>query len=655
VLNATGKHRNYVVPQLLTPYRLSPDQHILSDEIYLLQEDLAIKREIFKSLNDLLDSYSKLKLEWNEIPYEEIVEHAAPAAPAAAPAVVDASGAPPATPEAAAAPAAKEPDPEVFQRFRFYNYVWPNLLNREEIAKDARLASSMIELGLPAINPSRGWRIDLTVMADPQDDRKLILRSLSCNHSHLFTLPVQPLMVWYSELGTDREVPTPLFLPDAGGVGPSESWPNGALKKVSQKKLKDIPLPANFGKITRITRVFPENTIDQQIAYNNDWLVSVQLLRRPNSPTLTLRGEMINRSGRRLPVASFVAGMNVANDPKLLTEEFKVPTDAFNAGERRSFTQEIRSPVQPRSINLIKQKLTWRSTPIKRLDRLEIGESAHRHSDRLKTLSLLPYNFKRKDPQNLNPSSTPPPQTNTSPEGDTMGGPGGPTAGGLGPGSGGRGGTFGSGGMSNSGPVSPNQGIPLNRYVQVDNELRRVPVALVMVVDATAITDIIGAMSNSRLRFQVTLAPWTKVPALGKPGGGSVASTGPGTGPGSGPPLGGPSSGPGGGGGPGKPGLGSTGGGTFGSGGLFNPPPTMGGGRGGQPGAIGGGNQPPSGGPPAGGQGSARPQIAMGLEDDSSVVELQIYGLITIYENPDLFKQLEKQVAGGAAAGASGN
>ncbi|HQR43514.1 MAG TPA: hypothetical protein PLX97_12535 [Gemmatales bacterium] len=32
----------------------------------------------------------------------------------------------------------------------------------------------------------------------------------------------------------------------------------------------------------------------------------------------------------------------------------------------------------------------------------------------------------------------------------------------------------------------------------------------------------------------------------------------------------------------------------------------------------------------------------MGFEDDSSVVELQIYGLITVYESPDEAKRMEK-------------
>lgn len=501
VIGASGNHRRYVIPTLLKPYPLNREKHILSDEIHLLQEDAAVKRELFVSLADLLDSYSVLKKEWNEVPFVDIKEAAAPApsAPAAPPGNDGGTAVPPATPAIPAEPAApkKDAEPEIYQRYRFYNYIWPNLLNTAEVQQNAKAKATTIELGLPTIDPYKGWRIDLTVGQDSRDEKKLVLRGTSGNHSSVFSLPNIPLLVWYSEIGSEREAAAPLVINDAGGVAPSEYWPNLTLKKKSEKTLKEIPIPANFGKITRVTRVLPENTIDQQIAFNNEWVVNVILLRRPNSPTLTLRGEIINRSGRRLPVATFSAGLSLPNTTNLLFEDFKVATDAFNAGERRTFVQEIRNPIQPRNLAVIKQKLNWRSTPIKRIDRLEIGRLAHDNSDRLKILKLIPYDFKRKDPLNQNTAAVVP-VTPAEGDGSTGGGlegtgasGGPPTAGGF---AGGKG--FGAGGSATD-PVSLNQSIPLNRYVEVTNQLRRIPVALVMVVDATAITDIIAAMSNS--------------------------------------------------------------------------------------------------------------------------------------------------------------
>ncbi len=612
VLGGKDNHRNYVIPVLLKPHALRLDKHILSDEIHLLQEDLAVKRELLSSLSELLDSYSKLKPEWSEVPFVEIKEVAAPAPPPVPGAIPAAGGeAPPAVPATPDAPAPKK-DSEQFQAYRFYNYIWPNLLNVSEVDQIAKLKSTTVDFRLPMTEPYKGWRIDLSVGQDPQDEKKLVLNIVSANHSDLFTIPSIPLMIWYSELGSDQEVAAPLSLKDAGELGPCEYWPNATLKKLSQKKLKAISLPANFGKVTRITRMLPENAVDQMIAYNHDWVINVQLIRRENNPALTLRGEIINRSGRRLPVATFIADLTLPNSNKPLYEEFKVATDAFNAGERRTFTQEVKNPIQPRSISILRQKLTWRSTPIKRIDRLELGKLAHIHSDRLKTLPLFPYDFKLKDPLGLNAAAQAAPPAAADPNGAA------PALGGLETGAG-KG--LGGGDQANSG-VSPNQDIPLDRYVEVTSQLRRMPVALVMVVDATAITDIIAAMSNSKLRFQVTMAPWVKVPNMGRPGG-SVPAPG-NTGSGSSAPasggntsgglsLGGQGSGVSGsrpGGLPGKPGGPTGTGSDSGSGQVGNP----------------GANRPAAGG--------------MGLEDDSSVVELQIYGIVTIYESPDHSKRI---------------
>jgi hypothetical protein len=285
--------------------------------------------------------------------------------------------------------------------------------------------------------------------------------------------------------------------------------------------------------------------------------------------------------------------------------------------------QEVKNPIQPRGITLVRQKLTWRSTPIKRIDRLEVGKTAHLHSDRLKTLPLIPYDFKVKDPLGLNTAALSAVATDAasnSASGSTGLGMMGDRA---------------SGGSSQTTSMkSANHEVPLERYIEVTSQLRRMPVALVMVVDATAITDIIAAMSNSKLRFQVTMAPWVKVPNLGRPGG-AIETAG-----------GGAPSNQSGSGGAGKVKSGGGGGAaTIGGSGGSRPA-----GDSGSVGSIGGpGNT--SGGVTGGpGTGTNPPAASnLGLEDDSSVVELQIYGVITIYESPDQFKRIQQQKANAPA------
>lgn len=615
VAGGSGNHAKAALDNLIQPIHLT-NKLILSEEAWLIEEDIAVKRELFQSLADLLDSYSRLKPEWAEVPYTEIkvITAPAPAAPASGAATAEAS--PPAGAGAAAtnghstAPAAgTEQEAEPFQRVRFYNYVWPNLLDGQRIGQDDKLRDAVTRLGVPAVDPYKGWRLDLSEVQDPRDERKLVLRAISGNHSDRFKLPAMQLAVWFSEAGNEaKELPQPLILADAGNVDPCEYWPRGGLKRISEKKLPDISIPAGYGKIKRVTRVVPENALAQQICFNRDWLINLRLVQQPNRPSsVNLVGEVVNRSGRRLPGAIFTAGLSQPNSSTPLREEFNVATDAFNAGERKAFFKEVRVPIPPRGVDFVSQKLTWRTTPIKRIDRLEIGALAHSQSDRLKVLPLKTYDFKRKEGAGGTAAATPAPEAPPA---------GGVSEGGVIPGGGGLPGSGGGNELK-----SPNQGISLNRYTEVTTQLRRIPVALVMTVDATAIDDIIGAMSNSRLRFQVTMAPWTRVPNLGRPGGSgsAVAAAAP-----SGRPP---------------------------AGGNVNPP------RGGVPDdavAAGGGQskggaaaaapaQPPRPGAPAPSSGGQ-----FGLEDDSSVVELQIFGIITIYESPDAQKKAATMAAAGS-------
>jgi hypothetical protein len=218
----------------------------------------------------------------------------------------------------------------------------------------------------------------------------------------------------------------------------------------------------------------------------------------------------------------------------------------------------------------------------------------------LKVLPLKTYDFKRKEGVGGTAAATPAP-AEAAPAG-------GVSEGGVIPGGGGLPGSGGGNELK-----SPNQGISLNRYTEVTTQLRRIPVALVMTVDATAIDDIIGAMSNSRLRFQVTMAPWTRVPNLGRPGGsgGAVTAVAPGGGR---PPAGGNVNPPG--------------------GNVPNDAVAAGGSGQNKGGAAAAPAQPPRPGAPAPSSGGQ-----FGLEDDSSVVELQIFGIITIYESPDAHKK----------------
>jgi hypothetical protein len=616
VAGGSGNHAEAALKYLVQPIGLT-NKLILSEEAWLIEEDIAVKRELFQSLADLLDSYAKLKPEWAEVPNTEIKVVAAPA-PATPASGTDASMPPVGAPMVAGANGHSNPtaaagtaQEEAFQRIRFYNYVWPNMLDAQRIAQDDRLRDTLTRLGLPAVESYKGWRLDLARVQDPKDEHKLVLRVVSGNHSDKFKLPAMPIAVWFSEPGNDaKELPQPIILTDAGNVDPCEYWPRGGLKRLSEKKLQDIPIPAGYGKIKRVTRAMPENAVAQQVCFNRDWLVNLRLVQQPNRPSMNLVGDVYNRSGRRLPGAIFTAGMIQANSNTPLKEDFSVATDAFNAGERKSFFREIRFPIPPRGVEFVSQKLTWRSTPIKRIDKLELGALAHSQSDRLKVLPLKTYDFKKKEAVSSAVAGTPAP-AEAAPANPQGGGEGAFQAVMPGTSSGGTG-----AGSSNE-LRSPNQGIRLDRYTEVTPQLRRIPVALVMTVDATAMDDVIGAMSNSRLRFQVTMAPWTRVQNLGRPGGGGGAAAA--AAPAGGSKMGGGASGR-----------------------SAPPDDAVATGGAGQGRGVSLSQPPKPGGPSSPASGTPSP---FGLEDDSSVVELQIFGIITIYESPDAQKKAVGTVA----------
>jgi hypothetical protein len=163
--------------------------------------------------------------------------------------------------------------------------------------------------------------------------------------------------------------------------------------------------------------------------------------------------------------------------------------------------------------------------------------------------------------------------------------------------------------------------LPLNRYYEITDEVRRVPIAVVVICDMSSLNEVLTAFANSPLRVQVTQAVWNRVPSLPRPDFGKKADTAPGA--------------------PGTPGGGP---GTTGSG-----PGTTGSGAGaarlpgGYPGRPDGPGSPtgPSSGTGAGSSTTPGPVSARSqTEDEATQIELQIYGLATIYESPEAWRRL---------------
>jgi hypothetical protein len=269
----------------------------------------------------------------------------------------------------------------------------------------------------------------------------------------------------------------------------------------------------------------------------------------------------------------------------------------------------------------VEQAFSWATSPIKGIKALEIpgcadctAFNAHRTSNlMLKPAAQFPIEEgEKKQGGGPNPAG--------------MGGAAGAAGGAGGAAGGARGGAAGAAGMGGAGgmsggPVQPGtggtggtatetsktpNGIVRNRYIAVTEQVRHMPVALSVVVEQGHMQDVLTAVTNSRLRIQITQVQWKRAEGI-KPGSiaGSSGSSGgaterpvtsptPGT-------TGGPNYG-------GTPGYGPPGG-------VRPSGPPIGGG-------IGGGVP---------GTGTPAPGV-MSEQGDPNLVELAVYGIAALYE-----------------------
>ena len=267
--------------------------------------------------------------------------------------------------------------------------------------------------------------------------------------------------------------------------------------------------------------------------------------------------------------------------------------------------------IVPAEIARVEQVFDIRTVPVKRIDALRLGFKDSRNAK----AELVPPRFitAKTEPATTTPGGMPPmgsgPMGPTPPMGVSIGGPGGPGGMGQGtPGGAGSAGQYGGGSLETV--IDGNK----KRYLVVTDQVRRMPVGIVVIVDQALIEDVLLAFANSSLRFQITQVTITHfrgtLDGLNDSSSGGTGQTGNivGSGPGKlgegfdGPVPGGP-----------RPPRGPRPGGPTPP--SFSPPMS--------PGGMGpGGNYPYGSGPAT----VSSSQVTAGL------VELSIYGIVSIYE-----------------------
>jgi hypothetical protein len=402
----------------------------------------------------------------------------------------------------------------------------------------------------------------------------------------------------------------------------AEPAKDGAAEPAADEKAK----PAEPAKQAAPEKPKPPSDPRHKKFANAYWELDLKLVKNDSNKSV-IRGSIKNRTKVRRPLGMFF---------KVQVQEGSTQRAAFLAdgeplagGETVTFKDsEPIDNLNPQGLFAVEQVLNWRTAPVKRIDLLAMGYNSHRLSSRM----LVPPRFIKKI------------QDDAAAEQAASGGGGGgaagaspsPMASGDAAGAGGPAGAMMQMAGGQQAGMTPN-GLSRNRYIDVTDQVRRMPVGMVVVVDQAHVEDFLSAFANARLRIQTTQVHWQHLRENIKP---SSEQSAPSTGPGSGVRPSGPMVGGGvrpGGGEPDDDTRSGAGirpggpGGKFGAG-RFGPPgypgvsmPGM------MPGRMPGTYMPSMPGMPSGGYpgmgGTSEDQ-----EEDLNLVELAVYGVASLYE-----------------------
>ncbi|QDU23440.1 hypothetical protein [Urbifossiella limnaea] len=363
---------------------------------------------------------------------------------------------------------------------------------------------------------------------------------------------------------------------------------------------------------------------------SRNWRVELKVIPDEKDRRPVLVGRIKNVTDRLQPLglgAKLTLNVWLTGDKQARPFPFHVGGEFLRGGEEREIvrTEEHNIPdglipggLDQAVITRVEQVFDTRTVPVRRIDAVALGYKDSRHA--LMPLKMPEFESYKKEAEKADAGSA-----GASGPPDGMRGPSSSSSGTtpLQPGAGMiPGGTGGGAG----GPVEAVVDGNRKRYVEVTAQVRRMPVAITVVVDQAYVQDVLIAYANSPLRFQTTQVHWKRFTGTLSGGGaeggggyggeGGVATTGPGT---SGIGFGGP---PGEDGGPGAS-MGRPGFGRGGPGSASGPPGMPG------PGVMpmpGPGVMPGPGSPGGTLTSISESQLTAGL------VELTIYGIVSLYE-----------------------
>jgi hypothetical protein len=388
-----------------------------------------------------------------------------------------------------------------------------------------------------------------------------------------------------------------------------------------QKEIYRLVRLANdsIGSFTEIARDDKKKTA----TFQNPYFEIMVHLKDGKSLDVTITNRLHRRQkveGMKLRV-QFRKGDNAEPEEFYLVKESKFadplePRDNPKGGHTRTIPVTFTGGKAREGVYSLGQVLTWETAAVKRIDQICIGSDSGSEmglSQKNTALGIKPYKEHEKKAEAADSKG--------GGSGSGLGAPG-ASSGGFGAGAG-LGGAGGGGGGKDTAFASTRlaNGLMLERYQEVTPQFRRIPVAVVLIVDQNHVDRVQTAFNNSSLRFLMSQVLLNHYPKSLKPDLGAEKAAE------SGAPAGGGSLGP-----PGSSGSGTGGGGNFdpykgggakGGSGLGGPAGTGSGtGAGAGLGGFGG----------LGASGSGGAASLAATDDLEANMELVLYGVVTIYE-----------------------
>lgn len=253
--------------------------------------------------------------------------------------------------------------------------------------------------------------------------------------------------------------------------------------------------------------------IDHQVFTNANFKLDLVLAQEKGKGKV-FRCVLTNITKRRLPVSGIGFVVNVKGvglegfiaDGEPLAPNASMVVKQKEKGGDQEKDWELLSQgaiLQGEVLESVMQVFDWRTVPIKRIDAVRLGVQSHRTQG-----ALAPPAFDKAAAE-------------AAAQQQAAAQPAGGDTGGAGPGGGDprdmmdrmnkvRGVMGGMGGFSGGKSDQTKNGIEKNRYMSSSKQVRRLPVALAVVMDQAYIDDFLTVVANSKLRIQTTQVYWQR-------------------------------------------------------------------------------------------------------------------------------------------------